>query len=85
VLLAIEARHPAGDENTWSWHAAAVRFSDKDLTVRSNDEPLWSSRDDDDHRADINADDTLIQTRDKTYMGYQARLINELPDSDRER
>ena len=85
VLLVIEARHPAGDDKTWAWHAAAVRFSDKDLTVRRNDKLLWSSRDDDNFRADINADYTLIQTRDKTYMCYQARLIDELPDANRER
>jgi hypothetical protein len=85
VLLMIEARHPANDDNTWTWHAAAVRFSDKDLVVRRNDKLLWSSRDDDNFRAEINADYTLIQTRDKTYMCYQARLIDELPDADHDR
>jgi hypothetical protein len=81
VLLMIEARHPAGDEKAWKWHAAAVRFSDKDLAVKRNDKPLWSSYDDESRRAQINADYTLIQTRDKTYMCYRARLIDELPDA----
>ena len=30
--------------------------------------------------AAINADYTLIQTRDKTYMCYRSRFIDELPD-----
>jgi hypothetical protein len=82
VLLLIEARHPREDGTSWMWHAAAVRFSDKDLTVRRNDRLLWSSLEDDNYRADINADYTRIQTRDKTYMCYQARLIDELPDGE---
>jgi hypothetical protein len=81
VLLIIEARHPRGDDTVWKWHAAALRFSDKDLTVRRNDKTLWSSRDDADHRAEINRDYTLIQTRDKTYMCYRARIVDELPDA----
>ncbi|MGE5191718.1 MAG: hypothetical protein ACM3U2_04395, partial [Deltaproteobacteria bacterium] len=60
VLLLIEARHPKDDDKSWKWHAAAVRFSDKDLTVRRNDKSLWSSLDDGSRRADINADYTLI-------------------------
>jgi hypothetical protein len=82
VLLLIEARHPGDDDKTWKWHAVAVRFSDKDLAIKRNDKPLWSSYDDDRRRAQINADYTLIQTRDKSYMCYRARLIDELPDAD---
>ncbi len=81
VLLMVEARHPKGDDKAWAWYAAALRFSDKDLTVRRNDKTLWSSRDDAEHRAEINRDYTLIQTRDKTYMCYRARMIDELPDA----
>jgi hypothetical protein len=82
VLLLIEARHPRDADASWTWHAAAMRFSDKDLSVRRNEKLLWSSLDDDRHRADINADYTLIQTRDKTYACYRARLIDELPDGE---
>lgn len=80
LLLLIEARHPQGDEKTWKWHAAALRFSDKDLAVQRNGKPLWSSREDPDRRAAINAEYTLMETRDKTYTCYRARLIDELPD-----
>jgi hypothetical protein len=80
VLLMIEARHPAGNDRVWAWHAAALRFSDKDLTVRRNDRPFWSSRDDEEHRAEINADYTLIRTRDQTYVCYRSRIIDELPE-----
>jgi hypothetical protein len=77
----IEARHPQEDDKAWEWHAAALRFSDKDLIVKRNDKRLWSSLDDEDRRADINADYTLIQTRDKTYMCFRARVIDKLPDA----
>ena len=80
VLLLIEARHPADDEKSWQWHAAAVRFSDKDLAVKRNDKLLWSSLENEEYKAAINADYTLIQTRDKTYMCYRSRFIDELPD-----
>jgi hypothetical protein len=80
LLLLIEARRPRGDEQTWKWHAAALRFSDKDLTVKRNGKPFWSSREDPSRHAAINADYTLIETPDKTYMCYRARLIDELPD-----
>lgn len=81
VLLMIEARHPKGNDKGWAWHAAALRFSDKDLTVRRNDKTLWSSRDDVEHRVEINRDYTLIQTQDKTYVCYCARMVDELPDA----
>lgn len=80
VLLMIEARHPP-DGKTWAWHGAALRFSDKELTVKYNDQALWSSRDDDERRARINGDYTLIETGDKTYMCYRARIVDELPDA----
>src|SRR5262249_50154554 len=80
VLLLIEARHPADDEKAWQWHAAALRFSDKDIAVKRNDKLLWSSITNDDYKAAINADYTLIQTRDKTYACYRSRFIEELPD-----
>ena len=81
VLLLIEARHPANDVKTWAWHTAALRFSDKDLTVKYNGKVLWSSLDDVAHRAEIRNSYTLIQVPDKTYMCYSAREIDELPDA----
>lgn len=81
VLLLIEARHPAGDDKTWAWHAAALRFSDKDLSVKRNGKPLWSSLEDEAQRAEIKNQYTLIETKDKTYMCYRARVIDELPDA----
>jgi hypothetical protein len=80
VLLLIEARHPAGDDKIWAWHAAALRFSDKDLTIKRNERLVWSSREDIDHRVEINREYSLIQTHDKTYMCYRARFVDELPD-----
>src|SRR5262245_22278188 len=80
LLLLIEASHPRDDEKSWEWHAAAVRFSDKDLAVKRNDKLLWSSLENEDYKAAINADYTLIQTRDKTYMCYRSRFIDELAD-----
>jgi hypothetical protein len=82
VLLLIEARHAKGDDKSWQWHAAALRFSDKDLSVKRNDKLLWSSFDNEEYRAAINTDYTLIQTRDKSYMCYRSRLIDELPDGE---
>lgn len=79
VLLMIEARHPGKKDKIWAWHAAALRFSDKDLTVKRNGKTLWSSLEDDNQRAKINKDYTIIETQDKTYSCFQARLVNELP------
>lgn len=81
VLLLIEARHPANNNKTWAWHTAALRFSDKDLVVKYNGKPLWSSLDNADHRAEIKNAYNLIQTPDKTYMCYRAHLVDELPDT----
>lgn len=77
LLLLIEARRDAKGETAWS--AAALRFSDKDIVVRKDDKPLWSSLDDDARRAEIKNNYTLIETRDKTYMCYRSRIIDELP------
>jgi hypothetical protein len=77
----IEARHPAGDIKSWAWHAAALRFSDKDLIVKRDGKLLWSSVDEAAQRAEIKNNYTLIQTPDKTYVCYRARLIDELPDA----
>lgn len=79
VLLLIEARHPADDPKSWTWCTAALRFSDRDLTIKRNDRLVWSSRDDQEHRAEIKNQYTLIETRDKTYMCYLARVLDELP------
>ena len=80
VVLLIEARHPEGKPDGWAWHAAAVRFSDKDLTVTFRDKPLWSSRTDEAHRVEILNNYTLLQVPDKTYMCYLTRAIDELPE-----
>jgi len=79
IVLVIEARHPAAGDENWVWNCAAVRFSDKDLTVKRNGKPLWSSLDDEEHRVEIKNQYTLIQNRDKTYSCYRARVIDELP------
>jgi hypothetical protein len=79
IILVIEARHPPANDETWVWNCAAVRFSDKDLTVKRNGKPLWSSLDDEEHRVEIKNQYTLIQNRDKTYSCYRARVIDELP------
>ena len=81
VLLLIEARRPKKDED-WAWHAAAVRFSDKDLSVKYDGKPLWSSLDDDRYRAEIKDNYMLIETRDQTYKCGHSRVIDELPDAD---
>lgn len=80
VLLPIEARHPEGSDTEWAWHAAALRFSDRDLTITRNGQPLWSSLTDASRRASINSDWTLIQTPDKTYSCYRSREVEELPE-----
>ncbi len=80
LILIIEARHPSRTEESWSWHTAAVRFSDKDLVVKRAGNPLWSSVSDETLRVDIKNQYTLIETRDKTYSCYRARIIDELPD-----
>jgi hypothetical protein len=82
VLLLIEARHPPRDDKAWQWQAAALRFSDKDLAVRYNDKPLWSSLDDESHRVAIKNNYTLIETPDKTYSCYRARLVPELKEEE---
>jgi len=51
------------------------------LVVKFNGKPLWSSLTEADHRAEIKNAYTLIQSPDKTYMCYRARLIDELPDA----
>jgi hypothetical protein len=79
IILVIEARHPAAGGDGWTWHYAAVRFSDKDLTVRRNGDQLWSSLSDDAQRVEIKNQYTLIQNRDKTYSCYRARVVDELP------
>jgi hypothetical protein len=58
-----------------------LRFSDRDLIVQRNGKPLWSSLDDEERRAEIKNDYTLIETPDKTYSCYRARMIPELPDA----
>jgi hypothetical protein len=50
--------------------------------VKRNDKLLWSSLDNEQYRAAINADYTLIQTPDKTYMCYRSRFIDELRDGE---
>lgn len=82
VLLLIEARHPAGSDGEWAWHAAALRFSDRDLTITRNGTPVWSSLSDPSRRASINSDWTLIQTPDKTYSCYRTRDVEELPEGE---
>ena len=49
--------------------------------VQRNGKPLWSSLEDAERRAQIKNQYTLIETSDKTYMCYQARIIDELPDA----
>lgn len=81
LVLIVEARHPAGADDSWAWHTAAVRFSDKDLVVTRDGKPLWSSLTDESLRANINREYTIIETRDKTYSCFRARIIDELPDA----
>jgi hypothetical protein len=81
VLLLIEARHPGGSDHEWAWHAAALRFSDRDLTITRNQKPVWSSLSDASRRASINSDWTLIETPDKTYSCYRSREVEELPET----
>ncbi len=80
VLLLIEARHPEGNDGEWAWHAAALRFSDRDLTITRNGRPVWSSLSDASRRASINSDWTLIETPDRTYSCYRSREVEELPE-----
>jgi len=80
VLLLIEARHPKADDKAWQWQGVALRFSDYDLTVKRDGKQLWSSLDDASKHADIKHGYTLIETPDKTYTCYRARVIDELPD-----
>ena len=81
IFLMIEARHPAAGGPSWAWHAAALRLSDKDLTVKRNDKVVWSSLDDAKYRAEIKNSYTLIQTPDMTYSCFLAHKVPELPDA----
>jgi len=81
VLLMLEARHPAADDKSWAWHAAALRFSDKDLTIKQSGKLVWSSLEDESKRAEISDSYRLIQTKDKTYMCYLSHIIDELPEA----
>jgi hypothetical protein len=81
VLLVIEARRTTGDAPSWAWHAAALRFSDRDLVVKRNDSLLWSSLEDTNRRVAIKNNYTLIESADRTYMCYRARVIDELPEA----
>jgi hypothetical protein len=81
VLLLIEARHPPQNEKAWAWYVAALRFSDKELIIERNKKLFWSSLDDKERRADIKNNYTLIETPDRTYMCYPARIIEEIPDA----
>ena len=76
----IEARHPKAEDKAWQWQGAALRFSDYDLTVKRDGKQLWSSLDDASRHADIKHGYTLIETPDKTYICYRARVIDEPPD-----
>ena len=81
LLLVIEARHPEENAEAWKWHASALRFTDRELTVKYNDQPVWSSLDDPARHADIKNSYTLIETPDHTYSCYRSRMIPELPDA----
>lgn len=77
LLILVEARR-AKEQDKWHWHSAALRFSDKDLTVQQQGKQLWSSLTDEAHRAEIKNDYTLIEQPDKTYACYRARTVDEL-------
>lgn len=78
LLIELKAMPDVGGGSPWQ--AAALRFSDRDLIVRYNDKPLWSSLDDPQRKVEIKNDYTLLETPDKTYTCYRARTIDELPD-----
>jgi hypothetical protein len=82
LLLMIEARRLPDAQDRWTWCAAALRFSDRDLIVHYDGALLWSSLEDDSRRAHIKNNYTLIETPDRTYTCYRARTIPELADSD---
>ena len=42
---------------------------------------VWSSLEDDPHKVAISDSFRLMQTKDKRYMCYVARLIEELPEA----
>ena len=73
----LEARRPAGGKS-WSWHFAALRFSDKDLTIGRGGKMVWTSLEDESHKVAISDSYRLLQTKDNRYMCYVARLIEEL-------
>jgi hypothetical protein len=79
LLVLIEAIRGDGAKAAPSYRFAVLRFSDKDLIVKDDDRLLWSSLDDESKRAEIKNDYTLIETPDRTYSCYRARLIDELP------
>jgi hypothetical protein len=79
AILLIEARHPEGDLKNWSWFAAAVRFSDRDVLARAGEQTLLSSVDDPAKAAAIKDNYRLIETPDQTYKCFRAREIPELP------
>jgi hypothetical protein len=81
LFILVEARQPSGDNTKWEWNAAALRFTDRDLVVKLDDKPLWSSLEDESRRVSINNGYTLIKTPDQTYCCYRSRMIPELPDA----
>ena len=80
AILMIESRR-TGAASQPIWHAAVVRFSDRDVTVRHGEELLWSSVDDPSLKVTVKHDWRLLETPDRTYMCYQSRVIPELPSA----
>lgn len=82
LLILVEARRPDGDQSRWEWQAATARFTDRELTVSYDGQPVWSSLADPARHADIKNNYTLIETPDHAYSCFRARMIAELPDGE---
>jgi hypothetical protein len=80
ALLLVEARRSA-DNMEPAWHAAAVRFSDRDVIVKRGSRVVWSSQQDPSRKVVVKDDWRLLETPDRTYMCYQARVVEELGDA----
>jgi hypothetical protein len=78
AILLIEARERDPGQPA-AWEAAVARFSDRDVTVRRNGRVHWSSKDDPTKKVAVHDDWRLLETPDRTYMCYQARVVEELP------
>lgn len=91
LLIVLEARRPANAPAAKAnavataadcrWHAQAIRFTERELTVDRDGVRFWSSTDNSEHWVSIENQYKLLRTPQERYCCFWARAIPELPDA----